>query len=236
MPRALGRKDLFLDAAHGKHLSTQRDFATHGEVLAHLSLGEGAGQRGEHGDSSAWAVLGDRALGHVNVDVPLVKHVGRQAEPIGVGLQMLQGNDGRLFHDVAEVAGQGQLACARRQRGLDEQNVASTWRPGKPGDDPRHLVAFVPVFGSCDAEDVVQVFCTDFDVMGFFKRNLLGAVTHDFGESLVQPAYATLVGVLFHHRLDGCHRHFQVRLARPDSLRCLGRRWRLPIWTFSSKV
>ena len=218
----LGCKDLFLDAAHGKHLSTQGDFAAHRQVLAHLSLGEGAGQRGEHGDASAWAVLGNRALGNVNVDVPLVKHVGRQAEPIGVGLQMLQGDDGRLFHDVAEVAGQRQLARARRQRRLDEQDVASTRRPSEPGDDPRHLVAFVPVFGSGDSEDVVQVFCTDLDVVGLFEGDLFGAVTHNFGESLVQPAYATLVGVLFHHRLDGCHRHFQVRFREARFVEVLG--------------
>ena len=124
---------------------------------------------------------------------------------------MLQRDDGRLFHNVAEVAGQRQLARARRQRGLDEEDVASTRGPSEPCHDPRHLVAFVAVFAACNAEDVVQVFCTDFDVMRFFKRNLLGAVTHDFGESLVQPAHATLVGVLFHHRLNGRHRYFQVR-------------------------
>ena len=148
------------------------------------------------------------------MDVPLVKHVGRQTEPIGVGLQMLERNDGRLFHDVAEVAGQRQFSGAWRQGRLDEQNVASTRRPGESCDDPRHIVPFIAVFGSGNAEDVVQVFCTNFNVMGLFERNLLRAVTHDFGKTLVQTAHATLVGVPLYQRLNGRHGHFQVRFGQ----------------------
>ena len=41
----------------------------------------------------------------------------------------------RLLHDVAELAGQGQLALARHQRRLDGQDLAADFRPGQARGD-----------------------------------------------------------------------------------------------------
>ena len=44
----------------------------------------------------------------------------------------------RLLHDIAELAGEDQLALAGDSRRLDEQDVAAGRRPGEPGGDARH--------------------------------------------------------------------------------------------------
>ena len=47
----------------------------------------------------------------------------------------------RFLHDIAELACQNQLACARRQQSLDIENLASDLRPGKSRDNARLRVA-----------------------------------------------------------------------------------------------
>ena len=48
---SFGSQDLFLDTAHRQHLATQRDLTRHRRILAHLTLGEGRGNRGGDGDT-----------------------------------------------------------------------------------------------------------------------------------------------------------------------------------------
>ena len=112
---SLRREDFFFDPTHRKHLAPQGDFSTHRDILSDLSSREGTGQSGEHGDASAGPIFGDGTLWHVDVHIPLVKDLGGEAKPIGVGLEVLQRNDGRFLHDLSKIAGQGQFALPPRQ-------------------------------------------------------------------------------------------------------------------------
>src|SRR4051794_12390562 len=136
---ALRGQRLLLQPADRQHLPGQRDLAGHRDVLAHAAAGEQRGQRGGHRDAGARAVLGRRAGGHVHVDVvvgePRVGQVGRDL--VGVRLDPGQRGLGRLLHDVAQLAGEHELAVTRRRAGLDEQHVAADGRPRQAGGHAR---------------------------------------------------------------------------------------------------
>ena len=70
---------LFLDAADRQHLPGERDLAGHGEIAAHLAVGEHGKQRGRHGDTRARAVFGDGAGRYVDVYVAGLEQVGIDA-------------------------------------------------------------------------------------------------------------------------------------------------------------
>ena len=146
----------------------------------------------------------------MNVDVPLVKHVGGQPQPIGVGLEVLQRDHRGFLHDGPQIPRQGQLAFARREGRFDEEDVAATGRPSQASHHACHVVALVLVLFSGNAQNVVQVLCADAHLVGFLEGNLFGAVTNEFGQPLVQAPHPAFVRVLFHHRLDGGHGHLEA--------------------------
>jgi hypothetical protein len=47
----------------------KENLASHCRIAAHGALSQQGGQRQEHGNAGAWAVLGNRARRHMNVDV-----------------------------------------------------------------------------------------------------------------------------------------------------------------------
>ena len=51
------------------------------------------------------------------------------------GLNQGKGNLGRFLHDVAELAGQNQLAASGHVRCFDEENLAAHLGPGQTRDD-----------------------------------------------------------------------------------------------------
>ena len=79
---AVGGQQLLLHAADRQHLAAQRDLAGHGHVAAHRHLGERRDEGRGHRDAGRRAVLGDGALGHVDVDVePAVEVLRRCRTP-----------------------------------------------------------------------------------------------------------------------------------------------------------
>ena len=66
---AVRRQHLLLHAADRQHLAAQRDLAGHRHVAADRNPGQRRDERGGHRDAGRRAVLRDRALGHVDVDV-----------------------------------------------------------------------------------------------------------------------------------------------------------------------
>ena len=109
---AVGGEELLLQAADGEHLAAQGDLAGHGDVAADGDLGERAGERGGQGDAGGGAVLGDGAFGDVDVDVEVAVEVAGEAEVLGAGADVGERGLRGLLHDVAELAGEGELAFA----------------------------------------------------------------------------------------------------------------------------
>lgn len=77
------------------------------------------------GYARARAVLGDRALREVDVDVLLLVEVRVNAQLIRAGADIGDGRLAALLHDGAEVARELQLACAVHDADFDVQHLAA---------------------------------------------------------------------------------------------------------------
>ena len=134
---AVRREHLLLDPADRQQAAGQRDLARHGEPARHGHAPDRRQQRGRQGDSRRGPVLGDRALGHVHVDVPVLREVRGDAQLCVVGAQEGEGCLRALLHHVAEAAREHQLALAREDGHLHGQELAAELRPrqaiGEPG-------------------------------------------------------------------------------------------------------
>ena len=73
-------EQFLLQAADGQNLATQRDFAGHGDVAANRNLGQRAGERRGHGDAGRGAILGNRAFGHMQVQVNVAIELAAEPE------------------------------------------------------------------------------------------------------------------------------------------------------------
>src|SRR5690606_17893282 len=91
-------------------------------------------------DACRGAVLGDGARGDVEVDA-IFQRRGVDAQLLGVGLYVAQGDLRRLLHDIAQLTGQGQPRLAFHSRGLDEEDVATGSGHGEPGGDTGNVGA-----------------------------------------------------------------------------------------------
>ena len=130
---AQGGEQLFLKPADGQNLAAQGDFAGHGNGVAHRHTGQHGDDRSHHGDTRRGAVLGRSALGDVDVDIALGEQVGLDAKVCRTGLdEALCGLD-RLFHHVAQLAGEDRPALAVDGDRFDLQQVAADFGPGQTG-------------------------------------------------------------------------------------------------------
>ena len=128
------------------------------------------------------------------------------AQLVNMCLAILQGDDGTLLHDVAQVAGQRQLASLSfRQRGLDKQYLAAHTGPCQSGDDTGVGIALIDV--SIERRFAQQVFYLcgsdlfvgQFAVLGFLESQLAQRLV----DLLLQLADAALTGILLYHLFDG---------------------------------
>ena len=221
---SFGRQNLLLDTAHGQHFAPQGNLARHGQVVFHLALREGRGQRGDHSDTGRGAVFGNGTFGYVDVHGPLVEHIFVDAQQRSVRLDVLQGNDSRLLHHVAQVAGEGEFLALRfAQARLDEEYFAAYRRPGQPGYDTGVVVVLVFVAVVLLSPQILVQVVECEGVVVLLARGLhAGDFPHDAGYLLVELAHARLAGVLVD---DGSHHLFgydYVALFQPVVLELLG--------------
>ena len=131
---AQGGQALLLQAADGQHLAPQGDLTGHGHIVGDLAAGEGAEQGRGHGDAGGGAVFGHGTGGDVEVHLGLAEDLRIDAPVGGPALHHRVGGLGRLLHDVAQLAGQHQLALAGHQGHLDGQGVTPAPRVGDAVD------------------------------------------------------------------------------------------------------
>src|SRR6516165_2870947 len=129
---------LLLDAADREHQPAQADFAGHRGIAAHGAIGHQRYQRHEHGDAGARPVFRDRACRDVDMDVALLEAAGVNAKSGGAVLHDRKRGLHAFAHDLAELAGQDELARARHPRRFNEEDIAADRRPGEPRSDARH--------------------------------------------------------------------------------------------------
>ena len=107
--------------------------------MARRPPGERRDEPRRHRDARRWAVLRNRARGHVDVDVRTRDGLFRNAELIGVRLGVGERRSGGLFHDVAQLSSQHELTFAPHDARLDEHDVAADRRVVHAGGNA-HLV------------------------------------------------------------------------------------------------
>ena len=140
--QALCGQRLLLQPADRQHLAVERHLAGHRDVGAHRDASQRRDEGRGHRRARARAVLGRRAVGHVDVDVALLEHHRLDAERVGAGADIGVGRLHRLLHDVAQLAGDGHATAARHKDGFDLQQLAAALDSGvqqsyDPGVIPR---------------------------------------------------------------------------------------------------
>ena len=131
MPARCAASAFSFRPADRQHLAGERDLAGHRDVVAH--------GRPVSSDTSAVAIVMP-ALGPSFGIAPAgtwtcrswsanQSSAGRARARAACAAHVGQRRLGGLLHDVAELAGDRQLALARDRRGLDEQHVAADRRP-----------------------------------------------------------------------------------------------------------
>ena len=138
-------------------------------------------------------------------------------------------NDGkrgldRFLHDVAQLAGQRQLALARRDRGLDAQQLAADLRPGQA----LGLAHPVLVFGAAVAELAhpevrLELAGADADFPGRGTQQLpLDDLAADPRDLPLQVAHSGLAGVVANDVAQAADREAKLVLAHAVILHLLG--------------
>ena len=141
------------------------------------------------------------------MDVPVVEDAVVYAQQVHVSLDIFQGYHCRLFHDVAQVTCQRQLASlALRQRGLNEQYLATHAGPCQSGYYAGVCVALVDVAIEGGLAQQVLQLCGGNLVVG---QLAIGGIFHShlaqrLVDLLLQLAHTTLAGILLNDFLDGC--------------------------------
>ena len=102
--------------------------------MAHRAVRQRREQRRRDGNARARPVLGDRPLGEVDVNILRLIEVRRNAQLRRALAQAGHSGLAALLHDLAEVAGQLQLAAAVHHADLDRQDLAADLRPRKTVD------------------------------------------------------------------------------------------------------
>src|SRR2546421_6953098 len=72
-PSATGGKNFLLHAADGKHVSPQRDFTSHRNILPYRSPRERRNHCRRQRDAGGWSIFWNRPLGNVNMKIIITK-------------------------------------------------------------------------------------------------------------------------------------------------------------------
>ena len=136
-----------------------------------------------------------------------------------MSLDVFEGNDGRLLHDVAQVARERQLGTLTfRQGGLDEENLTADAGPRQSGDNTGIAVALIDVAVEGGlAQQVLDFRRRNLFVGQFaFLCLLIGHLAQGLVDLLLQLAHAAFTSVLLDNLLDGSfvERQFLVHQSR----------------------
>ena len=129
----MSSQKFFLDAANRQNASAQSYLAGHRDILSNGLTHQCGSHRRGHGNTGRRAVLGNRALWNVNVQVALANEIEINAKPFGARLDAGQRSLRRFLHDVSKLAGQRHCAAALYQSRFDLEDFAAHLCPGKTG-------------------------------------------------------------------------------------------------------
>ena len=160
----------------------------------HGALVHKGGQGSHEGDAGRWAILWHGAIGHVDVDVVVLKNIGLVGEE---GFHKAEGELGAFLHDIAELTGEHELAAALGKEGFYKEDIAAKACPGQTCNHARALF-FEHTFveDRLHIEPWVQVARSE-------RKRALLALGHAHSgtaaegvEALAQAAYTSFHGVV----------------------------------------
>src|SRR5580658_197677 len=191
-------EQLLLQSADGQHFAAQGDFAGHGDVAPDRNLGQRTGQRRGHGDAGRWAVLGDRALGHMQVQVDVAVELAAQAEDLRLAANVAERGLRRLLHHVAKLAGDGELALAVEHLYFGGEDTAAYFGPCEAGHEADFaLFVHLGVAELGHAEKLDHVRFRDlFLVLGVVLDHAAGYFAADVADLALEVADARFARVI----------------------------------------
>ena len=210
-PRPQGGDRLLLQPTDREDETAKGDFTRHGHLLADRSVAEQRGQRGKHGNPGGGTVFGHRPSRHMNVQVTFIKRLRIDAQSLRPIAHQAERSANRFFHDIAELAGEGEPALARVTNRFDMQHLSTRRRIGQSSNHPgraRLQLAFPDVHGRAqrlhhDCRRHIEP--GDFG-FGHPRRDMAGHRRN----LTIQIPDARLPSVIFNHLLE--------RLRRPPTL------------------
>ena len=123
-----------------------------------------------------------------------------------MGLNVLNSQDGRLLHHIAQVTGKCKLrAFTLRERGLDKQYLAANRCPGQTSYHAGIIVALIDVaIERWLAKQSLQLAGGNLLVLGtILNLSLKGYLTQGLVNLLLKLANTALTGVSLNNHLDG---------------------------------
>src|SRR5207248_1946511 len=140
--KAVCRQYLILDAADRKHLTTQRDFPSHGDVALGCASGNQRGQRGCHRHTSRWPIFRYSTCRNVDMDVVLLEESLVDAEVIGLRANVAEGSLGTFRHDITELSSELEAFATGHPCRFDEQHITTDWSPCQASCHTGNIGAF----------------------------------------------------------------------------------------------
>src|ERR1017187_4615641 len=107
---AVRGEHLLLETADGENAAPKRDLAGHRYVVPNADPRQHRDERREHRDTGARPILRHRAGRNVDMDIALLEEVFAYAIAFGIRTDVRKRRLRRLFHDVAELPCELQLA------------------------------------------------------------------------------------------------------------------------------
>src|SRR5512140_207353 len=127
----MARQHLLAHTSNGKYAPAQRDLTRHTHVTVDRATGEGRDHGNRDRDPCGWAILGDGAFRHMEVDVHALEDFHVDPQRGRTGLDVGERGLRRFLHDLAELACHLQRPLAFQNGHLDSHDLAAIFRPGQ---------------------------------------------------------------------------------------------------------
>ena len=192
----VSRHGLLAQTADGHDAAAQGDFTGHCDLVAHRCTGQRRDDSRCHGDTGRRAVLGTGSLGEMDMDVGVLIEIGVDAQHLGTRTDEGDRSLCALLHDLAEIAGDLDLARTGYGSDLDLQHLTANARPRQTVDDADLvLLGHVILLELGRAQEGFQVSRMDGDALCRAVCDLLSRLAAQLGNDLLRPANACLTGI-----------------------------------------
>lgn len=124
----------FPQTADGQYPAPQRDLAGHSDIVPNGDIAQCRNERRAGGDTGGGAILGDRALREMDVDILILVEGVFDLVMLRDRTDVGDGSRYRFLHHIAQRAGGDGFAGTGDDRGFHLEELAAHGSPGQPID------------------------------------------------------------------------------------------------------